>query len=149
MDASYFNITLPKDCRGLMYGEGNILNAGIFDAINVTNFGAKSGSWRDAFGLCHMLKNLYIKNLKVNINVSWSPINQQSLNYILENSANTSTITITLSPYTYMRLTDSNKTLAEQKNIILELNESNSQEIITYEQKQYINNLDTWDWAEL
>ena len=96
-----------------------------------------------------MLKNLYIKNLKVNINVSWSPINQQSLNYILENSANTSTITITLSPYTYMRLTDSNKTLAEQKNIILELNESNSQEIITYEQKQYINNLDTWDWAEL
>ena len=149
MDASYFNITLPKDCRGLMYGAGNILNAGIFDAINVTNFGAKSGSWRDAFGLCHMLKNLYIKNLKVNINVSWSPINQQSLNYILENSANTSTITITLSPYTYMRLTDSNKTLAEQKNIILELNESNSQEIITYEQKQYINNLDTWDWAEL
>lgn len=115
MDASYFNITLPKDCRGLMYGAGNILNAGIFDAINVTNFGAKSGSWRDAFGLCHMLKNLYIKNLKVNINVSWSPINQQSLNYILENSANTSTITITLSPYTYMRLTDSNKTLAEQK----------------------------------
>jgi hypothetical protein len=32
-----------------------------------------------------------------------------------------------------MRLTDSNKILAEQKNIILELNESNSQEIITYE----------------
>ena len=149
MDASHFNITLPKDCRGLMYGAGNILNAGIFDAINVTNFGAKSGSWRDAFGGCYMLKNLYIKNLKVNLNVSWSPINQQSLNYILENSVNTSTITITLSPYTYMRLTDSNKTLAEQKNIILELNESNSQEIITYEQKQYINNLDTWDWAEL
>lgn len=149
MDASYFNITLPKDCRGLMYGAGNILNAGIFDAINVTTFGAKSGSWRDAFGDCHTLKNLYIKNLKVNLNVSWSPINQQSLNYILENSANTSTITITLSPYTYMRLTDSNKILAEQKNIILELNESNSQEIITYEQKQYINNLDTWDWAEL
>ena len=105
MDASYFNITLPKDCRGLMYGAGNILNAGVFDAINVTNFGAKSGSWRDAFGLCHMLKNLYIKNLKVNLNVSWSPINQESLNYILSNAANTNAITIYCSPYTYYSLT--------------------------------------------
>ena len=45
-------------------------NAGTFDAINVTNFGAKSGSWRDAFGWCSSLQNLYIKNLKVNLNVS-------------------------------------------------------------------------------
>jgi hypothetical protein len=79
MDASYFNITLPKDCRGLMYSAGNILNAGVFDAINVTNFGSKSGSWRDAFGRCYSLEKLYIKNLKVGINVSWSPISQESL----------------------------------------------------------------------
>ena len=60
-----FNITLPKDCRGLMYQSTAIENAGTFDAINVTNFGAKSGSWRDAFGQCSSLRNLYIKNLKV------------------------------------------------------------------------------------
>ena len=128
MDSSYFNITLPKDCRGLMYGAGNILNAGVFDAINVTNFGAKSGSWRDAFGLCHMLKNLYIKNLKVNINVSWSPINQESLNYILSNAANTNAITIYCSPYTYYSLTDENKSLATEKNITLSMISTNFSE---------------------
>ena len=31
---------------------------------NTTNFGAKSGSWRDAFGWCTSLRHLYIKNLK-------------------------------------------------------------------------------------
>jgi hypothetical protein len=121
MDASYFNITLPKDCRGLMYAAGNILNAGIFDATNVTNFGAKSGSWRDAFGYCTMLKNLHIKNLKVNLNISWSPVNQDSINFILSNAANTSKITISLSPITYYELTEANKTLAQEKNITLEL----------------------------
>ena len=70
-----FNITLPKDCRGLMYQSTAIENAGTFDAINTTNFGAKSGSWRDAFGQCSSLRNLFIKNLKVNLNVSWSPLN--------------------------------------------------------------------------
>lgn len=70
MDSSRFNITLPKDCRGLMYYAPNVLNAGVFDAINTTNFGAKSGSWRDAFACCYTLTNLYIKNLKVNLNIS-------------------------------------------------------------------------------
>lgn len=121
MDASYFNITLPKDCRGLMFYAPAIRNAGIFDAINVTNFGAKSGSWRDAFAYCHSLETLYIKNLTVNINISWSPISQESLDYILSNAANTKKITISLSPYTYYRLTESNKTLAANKNITLEL----------------------------
>ena len=36
-----FNITLPKDCRGLMYAATAVENAGTFDAINTTNFGAK------------------------------------------------------------------------------------------------------------
>lgn len=120
-DAYYFNITLPKDCRGLMFYAPNILNAGVFDAINTTNFGAKSGSWRDAFAYCTSLRNLYIKNLKVSINVSWSPISQEALNFILSKAINTSKITISLSPYTYYRLTNENKTLASEKNINLEL----------------------------
>lgn len=126
MDSTRFNITLPKDCRGLMFYAPNVLNAGVFDAINVTNFGAKSGSWRDAFAYCYQLTNLYIKNLKVNLNISWSPVNQQSLNFILSESANTNKITIYLSPHTYYGLTDANKTLAAEKNIVLSLIDTNT-----------------------
>lgn len=128
MDSSRFNITLPKDCRGLMYYAHNVLNAGVFDAINTTNFGAKSGSWRDAFACCYLLTNLYIKNLKVNLNISWSPINQQSLNFILSKAANTNAITIYLSPHTYYGLTSANKTLAAEKNITLSLIATNTTE---------------------
>jgi hypothetical protein len=128
MDSSRFNITLPKDCRGLMYYAPNVLNAGVFDAVNVTNFGAKSGSWRDAFSCCYTLTNLYIKNLKVNLNISWSPINQQSLNFILSKAANTNAITIWLSPHTYYGLTEANKTLAVEKNITLSLIATNTSE---------------------
>lgn len=128
MDSSRFNITLPKDCRGLMYYAPNVLNAGVFDAVNTTNFGAKSGSWRDAFACCYSLTNLYIKNLKVNLNISWSPVNQQSLNFILSKAANTNKITIYLSPHTYYGLTDANKTLAAEKNITLSLIDTNTTE---------------------
>ena len=128
MDSSRFNITLPKDCRGLMFYAPNILNAGVFDAVNVTNFGAKSGSWRDAFSFCYQLTNLYIKNLKVNLNISWSPVNQQSLEFILSNAANTNKITIYLSPHTYYGLTDTNKALAAEKNITLSLITTNVSE---------------------
>lgn len=128
LDTDVFNIVLPKDCRGLMYYAPNILNAGVFDAINVTNFGAKSGSWRDAFGCCYQLTNLYIKNLKVNLNISWSPVNQQSMAFILENAANTNAITIWLSPHTYYGLTDANKALAIEKNITLSLIDTNTSE---------------------
>lgn len=121
MDASYFNIPLPKDCRGLMFYSPTIENAGVFDASNTTNFGAKSGSWRDAFAYCYNLKNLYIKNLKASINVSWSPISQDALNFIMSNAINTSSITISLSPYTYYQLSETNKNLAIEKNIKLEL----------------------------
>jgi hypothetical protein len=125
MDSSQFNITLPKDCRGLMFYSPNILNAGVFDAINTTNFGAKKGSWQEAFGYCYSLKTLYIKNLKVNLNISWSPITQESLNFILDSAANTNAITISLSPYTYYMLTDANKQLALSKNITLALISTN------------------------
>ena len=116
-----FNITLPKDCRGLMYDAAAIVNAGTFDAINTTNFGAKSGSWRDAFGRCFSLKNLYIKNLKVNLNLSWSPISYQAISFIISAAANTNAITISVSPYTYYLLKDSDFELAASKNITIEL----------------------------
>jgi predicted acetyltransferase len=108
-----------------MFSAPSIRNAGVFDATKVTTFGSKSGSWRDAFAYCYALENLYIKNLKVAINISWSPINQDSIEYILSNAANTTNIKIYLSPYTWYRLTDSNKTLATEKNITLELIDTN------------------------
>lgn len=124
-DNTTFNIVLPKDCRGLMYAATAIENAGTFDAINTTNFGAKSGSWRDAFGNCGSLRNLYIKNLKVNLNVSWSPLNYDSIYYIISKAANTNTITITVSPYTYNLLGPTDFELAASKNITIELLTSN------------------------
>jgi ATP-dependent protease HslVU (ClpYQ) peptidase subunit len=120
-----FNIVLPKDCRGLMYQSTAIENAGTFDAINVTNFGAKSGSWREAFGQCSSLRNLYIKNLKVNLNISWSPINYESINFIISTAANTNAITISVSPYTYNLLSDADFELAASKNITIALISTN------------------------
>ena len=120
-DNPNFNITLPKDCRGLMYAATAIENAGTFDAINTTNFGAKSGSWRDAFGECGSLRNLYIKNLKVGLNVSWSPLNYDSIYFIISKAANTNAITISVSPYTYNLLGPSDFELAASKNITIEL----------------------------
>lgn len=116
-----FNIVLPKDCRGLMYAATAIENAGTFDAIDTTNFGAKSGSWREAFGECSSLRNLYIKNLKVGLNISWSPINYESIYFIISSAANTSAITISVSPYTYNLLSQSDFDLAASKNITIEL----------------------------
>lgn len=116
-----FNIILPADCRGLMSAATAIENAGTFDAINTTNFGAKSGSWRDAFGWCSSLRNLYIKNLKVNLNVSWSPLNYDSIYFIISEATNTNKITITVSPYTYNLLGSSDFELAASKNITIEL----------------------------
>ena len=120
-----FNIVLPKDCRGLMSAATAIENAGTFDAINTTNFGAKSGSWRDAFGWCSSLRNLYIKNLKVNLNVSWSPLEYDSIYFIISTAANTNKITISVSPYTYNLLGTSDFELAKSKNITIELIKTN------------------------
>ena len=142
-----FNIVLPKDCRGLMYASTAVENAGTFDAINVTNFGAKSGSWRDAFGWCTSLRHLYIKNLKVNLNISWSPINYDSISFIIEMAANTNKITISVSPYTYYLLKDSDFELAASKNITIELLTTNYQEdrrlgeIANKAEKTYVDEL--------
>ena len=116
-----FDIVLPKDCRGLMFDARNIENAGTFDATNTTNFGAKSGSWREAFGDCTSLRRLYIKNLKVSLNISWSPIDYNSISYIISAAANTTAITISVSPYTYNLLSQSDFELAASKNITIAL----------------------------
>ena len=116
-----FNIVLPKDCRGLMYQSTAIENAGTFDAINTTNFGATGGSWQQAFGQCSSLRNLYIKNLTVNLNVSWSPLNYESIYFIISKAANTNAITISVSPYTYNLLSPTDFELAANKNITIKL----------------------------
>ena len=116
-----FNIVLPKDCRGLMFDARHIENAGTFDAVNVTNFGAKAGSWREAFGFCPSLTRLYIKNLKVNLNISWSPIDYESISYIISAAANTSKITISVSSHTYNLLSQADFDLAASKNITIAL----------------------------
>lgn len=129
-------IKLPKDCRGLMYHAPAITYAGVFDAINTTNFGAKKGSWQEAFGDCISLVSLYIKNLKTSINISWSPINNESIEFILNNAANTSAITISVSPYTWYRLTDSIRDLAKSKNITLALITTNYSDDARWTTKQ-------------
>lgn len=116
-----FNITLPKDCRGLMYQSTAIENAGTFDAINVTNFGATGSSWQQAFGQCSSLRNLFIKNLKVNLNISWSPINYTSISFIISKATNENAITISVSPYTYNLLSPADFELATSKNITIKL----------------------------
>ena len=120
-DSATLTITLPKDCRGLMFDARNIECAGVFDAVNCTNFGAKSGSWREAFGDCPSLRRLYIKNLKVNLNISWSPIDYASIKYIIDSATNTNKITISVSPYTYNLLSESDFELATSKNITIAL----------------------------
>lgn len=143
-DMAVHVIPLPKDCRGLMYHAPAIQHAGVFDASKTTNFGAKKGSWQDAFGDCISLTSLYIQNLKASINLSWSPINTESLEYIVNNAANTSKITISLSPYTWYRLTDEIRTNASSKNIALELITTNYMDDSRWATKQdTIADLDT------
>lgn len=137
-------ITLPKDCRGLMYHAPAITHAGVFDAAKTTNFGAKKGSWQEAFGDCISLTSLYIRNLKTSINISWSPINNESMEFIIQNAANTSKITISVSPYTWYRLTDEIKAAAAAKNITLALITTNYNDDSRWVTKQdAISDLDT------
>jgi hypothetical protein len=124
-DSPTLTIVLPKDCRGLMFDARNIECAGTFDAENCTNLGAKSGSWREAFGDCPSLRRLYIKNLKINLNISWSPIDYASINYIINSATNTNKITISVSPYTYNLLSQEDFDLAASKNITIALISTN------------------------
>jgi hypothetical protein len=57
----------------------------------------------------------------VNLNISWSPIDYDSISFIIASAANTKKITISVSPYTYNLLKPSDFELAASKNIIIEL----------------------------
>lgn len=135
-------IKLPPDCRGLMFYAPAIERAGVFDASLTTKFGAKQGSWREAFGFCDSLKTLYIQNLKASINVSWSPLEVDSIEYIVSNAINTSKITISVSPYTWYRLTEEIKQEAAAKNITLEVLYTNFNEDSRW------SKIEELDWAE-
>jgi hypothetical protein len=126
----------------LMFYAPAIERAGVFDAISTTKFGAKQGSWREAFGFCDSLKTLYIQNLKASINVSWSPLEVDSIEYIVSNAINTSKITISVSPYTWYRLTDAVKQEAAAKNITLEVLYTNFNEDSRW------SKIEELDWAE-
>lgn len=132
-DLEYNVITLPVDCRGLMYHSPNIITAGVFDASKCETFGATEGSIKEAFGLCTSLRNIYIKNLKTSINFSWSNIEQGSIKYIVNRSANNEQITIYLSPYSYYRLTEDIKSKADEKNIVFQLITTNLKDDIRLE----------------
>lgn len=119
-------IKINGDCRTFLAWSSSEDTA-VFDCETVTNFGYRlSGDsmYWNAFYECRNLKNLMLKNLKISVNLSWSPISQYSLNYIINNAANTSAITIALSSYTWYNLSDSIKTTAESKNINLILDKS-------------------------
>jgi hypothetical protein len=53
--------------------------------------------------------------------VSWSPLEYDSIYYIISAAANTSKITISVSPYTYNLLGPTDFELASSKNIVIEL----------------------------
>jgi hypothetical protein len=55
------------------------------------------------------------------LNVSWSPLNYDSISFIIASAANTKKITISVSPYTYNLLRPADFELAASKNIVIEL----------------------------
>jgi hypothetical protein len=55
------------------------------------------------------------------LNVSWSPLDYESISYIISAAANTNKITIYVSPYTYNLLGPSDFELAASKNITIAL----------------------------
>lgn len=128
-DMPVWNFVVNSDVRGMFMASYNVEMIGILDFINVTSstYTTKT-NYYSPFYACTKLSALYIKNLKVSLRLSWSPINQDSLKYILTNAANTSTITLYISAYTYYNLTDENKNLAEKKNISLTLDSARNPE---------------------
>lgn len=71
-----------------------------------------------AFTGCVKLRNVELRNTKVNISFSDSPLlSLDSIQYLVDNAANTSPITVTLHPDAYARLTDEIITAATAKQI--------------------------------
>ena len=71
-----------------------------------------------AFERCVRLRDVEIKKLKVNVQFPDSPdLSLESITYMVDNAINTSSITITLHPDAYARLTDEIITAATAKQI--------------------------------
>ena len=86
---------------------------GLIMAQNIQENGASG-----AFAGCVKLRNVEIKKAKVNISFSDSPLlSLDSIQYLVDNAANTSPITVTLHPDAYARLTDEIITAATAKQI--------------------------------
>ena len=109
-------LTLPPNINGLCAYAG-AETVGTFDATNVTNWQTGSTNWNSPFIMCYKLKELRIQNLKANLNVSWSPLSYESLNYLVANAANTSPITIRVSSRSYYDIDDALRSAAAAKNI--------------------------------
>lgn len=109
-------LTLPPNINGLCAYAG-AETVGTFDATNVTNWLTGSTNWNSPFIMCYKLKELRIQNLKANLNVSWSPLSYESLNYLVTNAANTSPITIQVSSRSYYDIDDALRSAAAAKNI--------------------------------
>ena len=78
----------------------------------------QEGRVSEAFAGCVKLRNVELKNTKVNISFSDSPLlSLDSIQYLIAYAANTSPITITLHPDAYARLTDELIAQATEKQI--------------------------------
>lgn len=86
---------------------------GLTMAQNIQADGARS-----AFAGCVKLRNIELREAKVNISFSDSPLlSLDSIQYLVANAANTTPITVTLHPDAYARLTDEIITAATAKQI--------------------------------
>ena len=78
----------------------------ILGAMNVVNI-TKESNMHLAFDKCAALEYLLLKVLKVSVSFQDSPLlSLDSLQYLVNNAANTSAITVTVHPTTYAKLTD-------------------------------------------
>lgn len=88
---------------GLFYGCRNLRDAGTISVSLITNF---TDNNIRSFYSCIKLNTVFIKTLKVNISFQDSPLlSYESINYLVDNAANTAAITVTVHPTTYSYLT--------------------------------------------
>ena len=93
--------------------------------IGVLDFSDITANVNYTFNSCEKLSNVFIKNLKISIPFSDSPLlSLESLQYLITNAANTSAITITVHADVYAKIQDETQTdwhaliaLAQEKNI--------------------------------
>lgn len=93
--------------------------------IGVLDFSKITSDVNYTFGSCEKLNSVFIKNLKISIPFSDSPLlSLESLQYLITNAANTSAITVTVHADVYAKIQDETQTewhaliaSAQEKNI--------------------------------